>query len=163
MDVLQTIQANRQTNNAEIKSAIPSSHESWSRDTGQTNNCTKHYTGRLHGRRHARRASRHLHAGRDGWIRKATSRYQTILASSAVHLTRNNTNHVYQANPMENSTECKSATTLVSSQHRVHTAIGAAIASKPTNARNFIIHVCAEESAIEEHALPACELTCLDT
>ena len=51
---------------------------------------------------------------------------------------------------MENGTERKSATTLVSSQHRVHTAIGAAIASKPTNARNFIIHVCADESAIEE-------------
>ncbi len=84
-----------------------------------------------------------------GYIKQRadTKQYSRL---APVHLTRNNNNHVCQANPMENSTECKSATTLVSSQHRVHTAIGAAIPSKPTKARNIIIHVCADESAIEE-------------
>ncbi len=84
-----------------------------------------------------------------GYIKqRADTKQYSCLAP--VQLSRNNNNHVCQANPMENSSECKSATTLVSSQHRVHTAIGAAIPGKPTNARNIIIHVCADESAIEE-------------
>ena len=84
-----------------------------------------------------------------GYIKQRadTKQYSRL---APVHLTRNNNNHVCQANPMENSTECKSATTLVSSQHRVHTAIEAAIPSKQNNARNMILQVCADESALEE-------------
>ncbi len=84
-----------------------------------------------------------------GYIKRRADTKQ-YLRLAPVHLSRSNNNHVCHANPMENSTECKSATALVSSQHRVHTAIGAAIPSKPTNARNIVIHVCADESAIEE-------------
>ena len=84
-----------------------------------------------------------------GYIKQRadTKQYSRL---APVQLTRNNNNHVCQANPMENSTECKSATTLVSSQHRVHTAIGAAIPSKQKNARNMILQVCADESALDE-------------
>ena len=84
-----------------------------------------------------------------GYIKQRadTKQYSRL---APVQLSRNNNNHVCQTNPMENSTECKSATTLVSSQHRVHTAIGAAIPSKQKNARNMMLQVCADESALEE-------------